>query len=148
MVIGGDLPFGGEVETAEEVRAMADKSMSIDKVMRCCRSHTECSHRPCPLSAFFLNCLALSFSSSVKELARFSRTGIFFLGTLMAGTRVISAVHYDRANIRTIVALLCGGFLELPFFVVVCGKLEGRFILDAAPVVLTTTVLANGLVKA
>jgi len=66
----------------------------------------------------------------------------------MAGTRVISAVHYDRANIRTIVALLCDGFLELPFFVVVCGILEELFIVDAAPVVLTTTVLANGLVKA
>lgn len=146
MVIGGDLPFVGE-ETAEEVRAMADKSMSIYKVMRHCKSYIECSHGPCPLSAFFLNCLALSLSSSVKELARFSRTG-FFLGTLMTGTRVISAVHYDGANIRTIVALLCGGFLELPFFIVVCGKLVGRFILDAAPVVLTTAVLANGLVKA
>jgi hypothetical protein len=38
MVTGGDL-FWGEVETAEEVRAMADKSISMDQEIRCRRSY-------------------------------------------------------------------------------------------------------------
>lgn len=54
--IGGDL-VDGDVDAAEEVRAIIDKSMS------------------CALSTFFLICLALSLSSSVKELARFSGLG-------------------------------------------------------------------------
>lgn len=56
MKTGGDL-VGGEVDAAEEVRAIIDKSMS------------------CALSTFFLICLALSLSASVKELARFSSLG-------------------------------------------------------------------------
>jgi len=39
MVTRGDL-LGGEVDTAEEVRAMMDKSMSIDKEkISCCMAY-------------------------------------------------------------------------------------------------------------
>jgi hypothetical protein len=53
--------------------------------------------------------------------------------------------------IRTIVAalLVCGVFLKL-FLLLVCerGGLKVAFIIDATPIVLTTAILANGLVKA
>jgi hypothetical protein len=72
MKTGGDL-VGGEVDAAEEVRAIIDKSMSIDKMRIGCQIPN--SDRPCALSTFFLICLALSLSASVKELARFSSLG-------------------------------------------------------------------------